>query len=643
MANAVNMSTVLTQFDNSGIIDGLSSIKSARSSVASTVNSVLNAFSDLSSTVKSTFLDSAGDSLHISFSLLRDASSRLHNSFEASDMPRIINETEKVGKIIREIKASRAEILNTKIDWGIEELDSTAGAYTGKDARVNRLNHYIEYLNREGERQLNAIRSSSSSIRLGIIGNMKYGGSLGKHTSFDTTYDFVRPAFVDTPNEVTSGFWDFFANIGGIVGTFVVGTVEGVIKFGEGIVDAGLTAASWAANVVGLTGLSDTLSNIAKYDVAGTLTGVAYDFLKEHGIYNDAARTAGVLVGQVTAATALFVATGGASTGLEALIGATKAATVLSALSAGGQTSEGVLQSGKDINQAFLYGTAATVFSLVLPKIGSRIMKAPIVSRITDSSVVRSVTSTVKSVFSKVARSAPAKLVMFPAKTLATLQAKVLSGGVTVAKRVMSPVVGLTSKVAKGMFPKTHAKFTEKVAAATEAKKDAMLESIKKAASADTEHNLNYGRYKTDDSKATKNVIKAATDSRKMAAEALKPDGTYVFSSDETAEKALEAINSVRNGNYHATELKTGMTPRSSDFNTVSYYGNKLQQGIQLTAAESNKYQASLYNILGYGDFNQEVAEQLSDLFFMSQPGVLRDPKIYSGAVVGTVVDEIKR
>lgn len=665
MARANDMSSVLVQFDNSGVIDGLSSIESAKSSVATTVNSVLSVFSDLSSSVKSTFLDSAGDSLYSSFNLLRDASSRLHSSIESDDMPRIITETRSVGKIVQEIKASRAEIQNIKVDWEVEEIDSTAGAYKGNEARYNRLNDYITYLNREGEKQLSAIINAAASVNLGIIGNMKYGGSLGSKVSFGDNYNYTRPAFVDTPPAAGSGVWNFFKSIAGAVGTFMVGSVEGVIKFGEGVIDAGLTAASWVTNVIGLTGASNALANAAKYDVAGNATNFAYTWLKENGAYNEFARGAGILAGQVTAAIAVNAVTFGAAGGIAGAMAAAKTTAIVSAISAGGQSSEGMLQAGKSINVAFGTGVVVGAIGMILPKIGERLMTIPIVSRITSSNIATGV----KTVFSKVANSLPVQGMMLPAKILARVQTtvgmKVFSAGGAVVSKVASPIVGFVSKTAAKMFPETAAKISARAAAKEAAQKAASFASIKSAAAADTTTDLKFTFFGEDKAgtTASKNFVKNLNDSRAAANAAYdKATGTYVFADDASASAAIDAMSGVHGSKFNATTLKPGSpTTLGTDLNQMSYYGKIMQDSAAahaasgatsgyvnpLTTAELNTFQASAYNAAGYENFVQAAEEQAMDLFMNNYISgqinqALNVTGQYTGAVVGAIVQETK-
>ena len=164
--------------------------------------------------------------------------------------------------------------------------------------KLKRINEDVEQSMRALEAQLDAIANGSNSVKLGIIGNMVAGGTLGSYIDFTSSYNFNLQQW-KTENPV------YHANLLGKAGCFVVGQVEGAIKFFEGAVDAVLIAGATVVQGVGCIFGQDwsqnILSNAAKFDVANAITGVAYDALKFVGQYDEGWRTAGNVVGQVTA------------------------------------------------------------------------------------------------------------------------------------------------------------------------------------------------------------------------------------------------------------------------------------------------------------------------------------------------------
>ncbi|MBO5376088.1 MAG: hypothetical protein J6A52_04475, partial [Bacilli bacterium] len=222
------------------------------------------------------------------------------------------------------------------------------------------------------EAQLDAIASSSAAIKLGIIGNMVSGGSLGSYVSFDSTYSFNIQAWKEA-NPI------YHANIFGKTACFVVGQVEGAIKFYEGVVDAGLTVGAAVVQGVGCIFGQDWstnfLSEAAKFDIAGVATGWAYDGLKSKGQYDEGWKNAGFTVGEVVAAYS--------------------STQFLRALSAGGQTAEASLQAGNSSGTAFFNGGVVGVITYGFEHLVGRFFESKIASKFV-SKVVSKLTSGTK-------------------------------------------------------------------------------------------------------------------------------------------------------------------------------------------------------------------------------------------------------
>ena len=126
--------------------------------------------------------------------------------------------------------------------------------------KIKNANARIDNANAKGEATISAIKSGLDDVSLGIIGNMKRGGSLGPVTKYNLTVNFTPI----TPEEVAEKHTSFLGN----VGSFCLGLVKSVIDLGEGIVDAGATAlatvVSWADQ-----GSSDAIRDWVESDQFG--------------------------------------------------------------------------------------------------------------------------------------------------------------------------------------------------------------------------------------------------------------------------------------------------------------------------------------------------------------------------------------
>src|SRR5574344_2056804 len=150
---------------------------------------------------------------------------------------------------------------------------------------------------------------------------MKMGGSLGDYVSFDQTYSFDQAKW-EEENPIIS------LNILQQAGCFALGAVEGVLRFGEGIVD---TVATLVGGVITLFGgNADGIKSFVAEDWANKgasavveltsgITGVTAD------AYNQSVgRSVGKFVGQAIAVVAVTVATAGTGTAALAMSTAAK-------------------------------------------------------------------------------------------------------------------------------------------------------------------------------------------------------------------------------------------------------------------------------------------------------------------------------
>ena len=349
MANITPLTEKLKLF-NDTVTPKLSSMDSEKNDISMYLNDAITSCDSAISGISSTIPDDQGKTAVKAMALIKDALEVMKTSI-TNDMGDILAECKKISEEIAVIEAEIARGNQLTPGFWENVWNEIVGFFTShwcdNDAgEIKRINEKVEQSMKALEAQLDAIASSSAAIKLGIIGNMVSGGSLGSYVSFDSTYSFNIQAWKEA-NPI------YHANIFGKTACFVVGQVEGAIKFFEGGVDAVLTAGATVVqgvgSVFGQDWSTNFLSEAAEFDIAGAATGWAYDGLKSIGQYDEGWRTAGNVVGQVTAAIVVS-AIPGVGPG---------AAFALGIASAGGQAAEASLQSGNSSATAFLHGGAA--------------------------------------------------------------------------------------------------------------------------------------------------------------------------------------------------------------------------------------------------------------------------------------------
>ncbi len=347
MANITPLTAKLQTFKNT-VSTSISSMETAKNEIANYLNEALTSYESAYNGITSAITDNQGKAAAQSLALVKQAVEVMKNSI-TNDMGNILSECKKVSEEITRIEKEIER--GNKLSPGAWERfwNEVVGFFTSKwcdnDAgEIKRINEDVEQSMRALEAQLDAIANGSNSVKLGIIGNMVAGGTLGSYIDFTSSYNFNLQQW-KTENPV------YHANLLGKAGCFVVGQVEGAIKFFEGAVDAVLIAGATVVQGVGCIFGQDwsqnILSNAAKFDVANAITGVAYDALKFVGQYDEGWRTAGNVVGQVTA-----VVTVGA-------VLSPAAAYYLSIATAGGQAGEASLKAGNSSLIAFGTGAVA--------------------------------------------------------------------------------------------------------------------------------------------------------------------------------------------------------------------------------------------------------------------------------------------
>jgi len=356
------LSPVLTKFDQN-VTPNLGSMETAKSEVSTAVNDAINAYDSAISGISSAIKDPQGNALNGAVQLVHQASQVLKTSMDG-DMGAIITECKSLNTIIEQIKQKIQEGIPLQAGFWEKVWNSIKNCFVGQWAendagKISKLNQEIDQLNGAGEAQLAAIISAANAVKLGIIGNMKYGGALGAYVNFASNYNFNFDTYI-AENPI------YNSTILGKAGCFVVGQVEGVVNFFEGIADAGLLLVGGVVDIFD-GDRENWFERAAKFDVAGWSTGWAYEGMKNVSWlgYSEGARNVGNFTGEVVAAVVVPY-------GL-----------ALSAVSMVGQTGETALQNGDSGGVATLKGLGAGALTFATGKAVSWLANTPVVSKVT--------------------------------------------------------------------------------------------------------------------------------------------------------------------------------------------------------------------------------------------------------------------
>ena len=380
MANITPLTAKLQTFKNT-VSTSISSMETAKNEIANYLNEALTSYESAYNGITSAITDDQGKAAAQSLALVKQAAEVMKNSI-TNDMGNILSECKKISEEIARIEKEIERGNKLTPGWFDSIWNEATMLFTSKwsenDAgEIERINEDVEHSMKALESQLDAIASSSNSIRLGIIGNMVAGGTLGSYIDFASNYNFNLQQWKEENPLYNADFW-------GKAACFVVGGVEGAIKALEGLVDIGLSVGAavlqGVGSVFGQDWSQNILSESAKFDVAGFITGFAYDELKSNGQYDARFRIAGKVVGLVST-----FAQSTSSIGANIVKETVKSALTKYFFSSsrdvigymiGGIVSENVLQVGGTSVEAATTGiTTATIVNSVLNSMSSFVEK----------------------------------------------------------------------------------------------------------------------------------------------------------------------------------------------------------------------------------------------------------------------------
>ncbi len=459
MANIIPLTAKLQAFKDT-VSPSISSMENTKNEIANYLNEATTTYESAYNGITSSITDDQGKAAAQSLALVKQAVEIMKNSI-TNDMGNILSECSKISDEIARIESEIERGNKLTPGWWEKVWNDIVGFFTSKwcenDAgEIKRINEEVGQSMNALEAQLDAIASSSNSIRLGIIGNMVAGGTLGSYIDFASSYNFNLQQW-KAENPI------YHANVFGKTACFVVGQVEGVFKFFEGAVDAVLVTGAAVTQGVGCIFGQDWSQNIfsemAKFDIAGSITGLAYDSLKSIGQYDENYRTAGNFVGEVVSAIALSTVLTPAG------------ALYFMTASSGGQAGETSLQAGNTSAKAFGQGTIVGGVTLLAGGALSKLISTPqvqnVVSKVgnwlSSGSVPANVVKNVSNFVGKTANIAtkPAQLV----------SKGMITTGKAVGTRVASSVSTIENKISNNKIAQgvknLHNKLSQNVASST--------------------------------------------------------------------------------------------------------------------------------------------------------------------------------
>ncbi len=348
MATLTNVSSKLQTFMDE-IYPNKSKYISDASNFNTSVSTSLTKYQDTLSDVSSSWTDSDSAVTKAVLELIINACNNIKTSID-NDLSTAINDFDKVKEVYD--KAKKLHDDNTGLKPG-EEVDVGTwfefidGWFDGKkyekndDDKIKKVNQDIELANKQGEALIDAIRAGLDGVNLGIVGNMKRGGSLGPVTNYSSLNVEAVVGAINLPDEQTDSqplnFWQE-------LGCGVVGAVESTVKVFEGAADFVLTLGAGAVSLI--TGNDDNqLREWAEYDFARNTVGKVGELIagSAEAYDNSVGRKVGDTIGTAVTHGALWVTGPGA---------------IISALSVAGSASEDLLKDDKTVGEALWKGAA---------------------------------------------------------------------------------------------------------------------------------------------------------------------------------------------------------------------------------------------------------------------------------------------
>lgn len=602
MANITPLTAKLQAFKDT-VSPSISSMESTKNEIANYLNEATTAYESAYNGITSAITDDQGKAASQSLALVKQAIEVMKSSI-TNDMGNILSECSKISEEITRIESEIERGNNLTPGWWERVWNDIVGFFTSKwcdnDAgEISRIKEEVEHSMKALEAQLDAIASSSNSIRLGIIGNMVAGGTLGSYIDFASNYNFNLQQWKEE-NPI------YHANFFGKTACFVVGQVEGVVKFFEGIADAVLITGAAITQGVGWIFGQDWSQNIfseaAKFDIAGSITGFAYDALKSIGQYDENYRTAGNIVGQVVSALAL---------------NPTVALYIMAASSAG-QAGESSLQAGNTSIAAFGTGAVVGGITLITGKVLNSLVNTPLVQNVYSKAGSWLSSGSIPANMVKSAGNFVGKAANILTKPAQWTSRGIITAGKAVGTTITSSVSSIGNKISNSKIGQGVKNLYNKFTPSGTPAGDSLPSS-----------EVNIGMYGKTSKMTFNEAQKNLAMLKKMDWQSY--EGTPVY--DEMLNLWQESTATIADATYgsaSATLKQTGNLYQNS-LNAAKYYGS---QGVVQQPNSWNNYADAVYKIGGVdiGTFSAPQATQ-GVLDRVNQiTGVSRTPATANGA-----------
>ena len=268
----------------------LTVFKSAYGSIAAIntgdiTSTLTDAGKDLADAI-SGFTAAANDSVVTSIiegtTLAKDGIERVKGHVEG-DIATLKSNASEVKSIIDKIDDLITKGASWKEKETVTETDDKGRTITRTDyhdqAKIDEANAEIDYYNKKGEAQLDAMATAINGVAFGVTGNMVLGGTLGTSTTYSDGYKFSFEEFTyeaqEYPDDTTvindpTTPASTELTTGEKVGAYVAGAVSGPVKLLEGIFDFGTMLVGGVTSIFSREA-ADSIYEFAARDLTGEL------------------------------------------------------------------------------------------------------------------------------------------------------------------------------------------------------------------------------------------------------------------------------------------------------------------------------------------------------------------------------------
>lgn len=278
---------------------GLPAAEALASEMSTEMQTIATKYADALAELSTAWTSSDGAGTIANLSLVAQAVSVL-NETATTDLTNIVNDVKTAKSKVEEIESAYAKaqtykpggyyqngkILGVRIPDGYGNATDGIKYEPNDDAKIEQANKELPEKVKEAEKLLDAITDSASGVKLGIIGNMTSGGTLGTYTGYNNEY---------TGSQASTHHPTWWSSI--LSG--LVGMLEGVLTRGEGALDGIVSAVTSLLPKLGID--SSWLSLIDGMAASDIITNFIDPLLENWDGYDANARRIGNSLGELGA------------------------------------------------------------------------------------------------------------------------------------------------------------------------------------------------------------------------------------------------------------------------------------------------------------------------------------------------------